>query len=95
MKDGVLIISTARGKIIDQKALIRALYEGKVAGAALDVFESEPLDTMNPLVAMDRVVLTPHLAASSEEAMRRMAIQVAEGVIKTLRGETPNHPVIT
>jgi phosphoglycerate dehydrogenase-like enzyme len=94
MKDGVYIVNTARGKIIDQEALIVALKEGKVAGAALDVFEKEPLDTENPLISMDNVILTPHLAASSEEAMRRMAVQVSEGVLKVLRGEAPKHPVV-
>ena len=94
MKDGVYIVNTARGKIIDQKALIVALKEGKVAGAALDVFEEEPLDAGNPLISMDNVILTPHLAASSEEAMMRMAVQVSEGVLKVLRGEIPDHPVL-
>jgi phosphoglycerate dehydrogenase-like enzyme len=95
MKDGVYIVNTARGRIIDQQALVEALEAGKVAGAALDVFEEEPLDPGNPLATMDNVILTPHLAASSEEAMRRMAVQVAEGVLKVLNGEVPDHPVVT
>jgi D-3-phosphoglycerate dehydrogenase len=94
MKDGVYIVNTARGRIIDQAALVEALKAGKVAGAALDVFEEEPLDPDSPLASMDNVVLTPHLAASSEEAMRRMAVQVAEGVLKVLKGEAPDHPVV-
>ncbi|MBQ03765.1 3-phosphoglycerate dehydrogenase [Candidatus Bathyarchaeota archaeon] len=93
MKDGVYIVNTARGQIIDQVALIAALNNGKIAGAGLDVFAEEPLDPRNPLVSMDNVVLTPHLAASSEEAMKRMAVQVAEGVLKVLKGETPDYPV--
>jgi len=93
MKNGVYIVNTARGKIVDEEALIEALESGKVAQAALDVFEAEPLDTGSPLASMDNVVLTPHLAASSEEAMMRMAVQVAEGVLKVLRGEAPDHPV--
>ena len=94
MKDGVYLVNTARGKIIDQSALIDALKMGKVAGAALDVFEEEPLNPSNPLASRDNVILTPHLAASSREAMRRMAVQVAEGVMAVLRGGIPESPVV-
>ncbi|MFB0557949.1 MAG: 2-hydroxyacid dehydrogenase, partial [Candidatus Bathyarchaeia archaeon] len=94
MKDGVYIVNTARGKVMDQEALIEVLKVGKVAGAALDVFEVEPLDPESPLASMDNIILTPHLGASSMEAMRRMAIQVAEGVLKVLRGEAPDYPVV-
>jgi glyoxylate reductase len=94
MKDGVYIVNTARGRIIDQTALVEALKSGKIAAAGLDVFEEEPLDPGSPLASMDNVVLTPHLAASSEEAMERMAVQVAEGVLKVLNGEAPDYPVV-
>jgi D-3-phosphoglycerate dehydrogenase len=94
MKDGVYIVNTARGRIIDQAALVDALRSGKIAAAGLDVFEEEPLDPGSPLASMDNVVLTPHLAASSEEAMERMAVQVAEGVLKVLNGEAPDYPVV-
>ncbi len=94
MKDGVYLVNTARGRIIDQTALVEALKSGKIAAAGLDVFEEEPLDPGSPLTSMDNVVLTPHLAASSEEAMERMAVQVAEGVLKVLNGEAPDYPVI-
>lgn len=94
MADGVYLVNTARGKVIDQRALVEALRAGKVAGAALDVFEVEPLDPADPLASMDNVILTPHLGASSREAMRRMAVQVAEGVVKVLRGGVPNSPVV-
>jgi len=73
MKDGVYIVNTARGRVIDQESLIESLRQGKVSGAALDVFEAEPLDPSSPLASMDNVILTPHLGASSDEAMRRMA----------------------
>jgi D-3-phosphoglycerate dehydrogenase len=95
MKDGVYIVNTARGRVINQKALVEALRSGKVAAAGLDVFEEEPLNPRSPLASMDNVVLTPHLAASSEEAMERMAIQVAEGVLKVLNGEAPDYPVVS
>lgn len=94
MKDGVFIVNTARGRVIDQEPLIEALRQKKVSGAALDVFEVEPLDPSSPLASMDNVILTPHLGASSNEAMRRMAVQAAEGTLKVLRGEAPNNPVV-
>jgi phosphoglycerate dehydrogenase-like enzyme len=95
LKSGkIAAVNTARGRIIDQTALIDALKSGKIAAAGLDVFEEEPLDPGSPLASMDNVVLTPHLAASSEEAMERMAVQVAEGVLKVLNGEAPDYPVV-
>ncbi len=78
MKKGVRIINCARGGIIDEHALADAIKEGIVAGAALDVFESEPIDKDNPLLALDEVVLTPHLGASTSEAQVNVAIAVAE-----------------
>jgi D-3-phosphoglycerate dehydrogenase len=94
MKDGVYIINTARGGIIVQEDLIEALSSGKVSGAALDVFEREPLEVESPLIGMDNVILTPHLGASSVEAMRRMAVEVAEGIIRISRGERPKNIVV-
>jgi D-3-phosphoglycerate dehydrogenase len=94
MKDGALLVNTARGRIIDQRALIDALRTGKVVGAALDVFEEEPLDPSNPLAAMDSVILTPHLGASSREAMKRMAVQVAQGVIDVSKNRIPENAVV-
>jgi len=79
MKYGVRIINSARGGIIDEEALFRALESGKVAGAALDVFEKEPPKD-NPLLKLDNVVVTPHLGASTEEAQVNVAIDVAETV---------------
>ncbi len=86
MKPGVRIINAARGALIDEDALIDALQEGKVAGAALDVLLMEPPDPDNPLLHMDNVVVTPHLAASTEEAQREVGIQVASQVVDALRG---------
>ena len=94
MKEGVLIVNTARGKIIDEKAMIEALKTGKIKAAALDVFENEPLSTTSPLCSMDNVILTPHLGASNLEGMQRMSQQVAEGVLKAIKGETPDNPVV-
>lgn len=78
MKKGVRIINCARGGIIDEEALVDAIKEEKVAGAALDVFEKEPLSAESPLLKLDNVVITPHLGASTEEAQINVAIEVAE-----------------
>ncbi|EEG79013.1 phosphoglycerate dehydrogenase [Dethiobacter alkaliphilus] len=86
MKDGVRIINCARGGLIDEEALYEALKSGKVAGAALDVFEEEPV-TCNPLCELSNVIVTPHLGASTEEAQVNVAVQVAEQVVNALQGE--------
>lgn len=85
MKPGVRIINCARGGIVDEGALYAALKEGKVAGAALDVFEKEPL-TESPLFSFPNVVVTPHLGASTVEAQLGVAEVVAEEVLVALRG---------
>jgi phosphoglycerate dehydrogenase-like enzyme len=94
MKKGAIIVNTARGRVIDEEALIRALKSGKVRATALDVFEKEPLPEDSPLRAMDNVILTPHLGASNREGMQRMAVQVAEGVYNVLTGLRPDNPVV-
>ena len=76
MRDGVRIVNAARGELVDEPALIEAIRSGKVAGAALDVFSSEPY--AGPLLELDEVVATPHLAASTEEAQDRAGVIVAE-----------------
>ncbi|MFA5145416.1 MAG: phosphoglycerate dehydrogenase [Candidatus Omnitrophota bacterium] len=78
MKKGVRIINCARGGIIDEQALINAVKEGKVAAAALDVFEKEPLSPDSELLKLDNIITTPHLGASTEEAQVNVAIEVAE-----------------
>lgn len=85
MKPGVRIINCARGGIIDEAALYAALKEGKVAGAALDVFEQEPL-TESPLFSLPNVVVTPHLGASTVEAQLGVAKVIAEEILVALRG---------
>ncbi|ATZ61067.2 MAG: phosphoglycerate dehydrogenase [Methanosarcinales archaeon Met12] len=84
MKGGVRIINCARGGIIDEKALYGAIKSGKVAGAALDVFEQEP-PVDSPLLELDSVIMTPHLGASTREAQINVAVSVAEGVIDALK----------
>lgn len=78
MKQGVRIINCARGGLIDERALLAAIREGTVAGAALDVFEEEPPPTDHPLLALDEVIVTPHLGASTAEAQEGVALTVAE-----------------
>ncbi|HZH29680.1 MAG TPA: phosphoglycerate dehydrogenase [Pyrinomonadaceae bacterium] len=78
MKPGVRIINCARGGLIDERALCEALAEGRVAGAALDVFEEEPLSRDNPLLQFEDVITTPHLGASTREAQEGVAVTVAE-----------------
>lgn len=89
-KDGVRVVNCARGGIINEKALVEALESGKVASAGLDVFEEEPAYN-NPLFKFKNVVVTPHLGADTTEAQYRVGVNIAEQVIKGLRGElVPN-----
>jgi D-3-phosphoglycerate dehydrogenase len=90
MKKGVLLINCARGGIINEKDLYEAIKEGKVAGAALDVFEKEPA-VGNPLLELDEVVSTPHLGASTGEAQENVAIAIAQQIVDyLLHGEARN-----
>ncbi len=89
MKDGVRLINCARGGVIDEAALVEAIRSGKVAGAALDVFAQEPLPPDHPLLALEEVVATPHLAASTEEAQAQVALAIAHQIADVLvRGIT-------
>jgi len=80
MKQGVFIVNTSRGALIDDAALVRALRSGHVAGAALDVYDPEPLPADSVLRGAPNVLLTPHLAASAQEAQTRVAIEIGEAV---------------
>jgi D-3-phosphoglycerate dehydrogenase len=96
MRDGVRLVNAARGELVDEEALVEALRSGKVAAAALDVFSEEPYS--GPLLELDNVVATPHLAASTEEAQDRAGVIVAEQVVAALEGalvtNAVNIPVI-
>ena len=85
MKDGVRIVNAARGGLVDEDALVRAISSGRVAGAALDVFETEPYS--GPLLGLPQVVVTPHLAGSTAEAQDRAGVVIAEQVAAALDGD--------
>jgi len=93
MKKGAIFINTARGPIVDEVALIEALSSGQLAGAGLDVYTEEPVSADNPLLKMDNVVLTPHMAAHTHDALRAMSL-VAEDVLRALEGEDPVYRVV-
>jgi D-3-phosphoglycerate dehydrogenase len=84
MRDGARLVNAARGALVDEEALVEALESGKLAGAALDVFSAEPYE--GPLLGLDQVVVTPHLAASTDEAQDRAGVIVAEQVVAALDG---------
>jgi D-3-phosphoglycerate dehydrogenase len=86
MKDGVRLVNVARGGIIQEVALTEAIRGGKVAGAAIDVWEQEPTPPDNPLAHLPQVVGTPHLGASTEEAQVGVAVDIAEQIVDVLQG---------
>ncbi|ASI99300.1 hydroxyacid dehydrogenase [Thermococcus celer] len=86
MKKSAILINAARGPVVDTKALVKALKEGWIAGAGLDVYEEEPLPKDHPLTKLDNVVLTPHIGASTVEAQMRAGVQVAEQIVDILKG---------
>src|SRR5437660_12458557 len=91
MRDGIRIVNAARGELVDEDALLDALRSGKVAGAARDVFSAEPYT--GPLLELDDVVVTPHLAASTDEAQDRAGVIVAEQVRAALEGDLVTNAV--
>ena len=90
MKPGSYLINCARGGVVDEKALYDALAEGKLAGAAVDVFEKEPPSKENKLLTLDNVVLSPHIGANTREAQIKAGTICAEQVMKVLSGEEPD-----
>jgi D-3-phosphoglycerate dehydrogenase len=93
MKSGAYLVNTSRGGLVDSAALLRALNEGEIAGAALDVLETEPPEAGDPLVTHERVLITPHAAWYSEESMETLKSEVAREVVRVLSGERPRSPV--
>ncbi len=87
------LINTARGDLVDTEALVRAVDEGRIAGAAIDVFPEEPPNMEDPLLHNDRIIVTPHLGASTAEAQERVAVDVAAQILAILRGEPAQYAV--
>jgi D-3-phosphoglycerate dehydrogenase len=87
-----VIINTSRGPVIDENALIDALQHGRIAGAALDVLEEEPIRPDHPFLGMDNVILTPHIAWYSEEAEAELRTKCARNVLDVLQGGKPSYP---
>jgi D-3-phosphoglycerate dehydrogenase len=94
MKRDALLINTARGPLIDEQALYKALKAGIIKGAALDVREKEPSGADDPLSTLQNIILTPHMAGSSDFTLLRMSETAAEEIIRVLRGEKPLHPYV-
>lgn len=93
MKDGVLLVNAARGGIVDEDALLKALDAGKVAGAAVDVFAKEPTPADHPVVAHPRVIATPHLGASTRQAQERVALTMCAQMVNFLKTGTIQNAV--
>jgi glyoxylate reductase len=92
MKPGCIIVNTSRGPVIEEMSLVRALTNGRIAGAGLDVYEQEP-DIVPDLLKMDNVVLAPHIASASYETRAKMCMMAAESLVATLKGERPRNLV--
>jgi D-3-phosphoglycerate dehydrogenase len=93
MKRGAFLVNASRGPVVDERALVEALQEGRLAGAALDVFELEPLALDSPLREMDSVFLSPHVAGVSEESEARLLETCAANMRRVLDGLDPHHVV--
>jgi len=93
MKPTAILVNTARGGIVDEAAVADSVKAGGLAGAGLDVVVDEPLKPSHPLNGVPNIILTPHMAGVTEEAMMRMAQDSAEDILRVLRGERPKFPV--
>jgi D-3-phosphoglycerate dehydrogenase len=86
MKDGAFLVNTARGDLMDESALADALRNGKLAGAAADVFHDDP-PVGSPLLTLDNFIATPHIGATTLEAVQRTSMMAAQNLVAVLRGE--------
>jgi D-3-phosphoglycerate dehydrogenase len=92
MRRGAVLIQASRGGVVDEDALTQALRSGHLAGAGIDVYGTEPPPEDHPFLSLENVVLTPHAAALTEQAMRRMAVDAATGILDVLAGADPSDP---
>jgi glyoxylate reductase len=91
MKQGAILVNTARGPVVDESALFHALKEGGLGAAGLDVFEQEPVGNDNPLLTLPNVTFLPHIGSATKESRRRMAEVAAMNILHVLKGERPEH----
>jgi D-3-phosphoglycerate dehydrogenase len=91
MKPTAFIINTSRGEVIQEDALVDALEHKKIAGAALDVFETEPPNAQNPLFQMENLIVTPHAAALTKDAVAQLAEGSAQNALNVLEGKQPSY----
>ncbi|HOJ11893.1 MAG TPA: phosphoglycerate dehydrogenase [Clostridiales bacterium] len=91
MKEGAVFINTARGALVDEKALYAALKSGKIAAAGLDVYEKEPVDINNPLLKLENVIATPHTAAETYETIDKVSMITAKAIIDYFNGKEPEN----
>jgi len=95
MRPSAFLINMARGAVVDHDALVRALREKWIAGAALDVYPHEPISPDDPLLELPNVILTPHIGSNTRRSMARMVRAAAEQVIQVLHGEPPDYGIVT
>ncbi|MCH8207091.1 MAG: 3-phosphoglycerate dehydrogenase [Chloroflexi bacterium] len=95
LKPTAFVVNTSDAALIDQRALVSALTEKRIAGAALDVFETHPIAPDNPLLSLDNVVLTPHLGGATEETVERHSSMMTDDILRFLDGQRPEHLVNT
>ncbi len=98
MKQNAILVNTSRGSVIDDEALIQALKSKRLKGAALDVFDTEPLPLGHPLLSLPkeikkRVIFTPHIGGMTRQSFRRMLTEAINNVLRVMRGEKPKYVV--
>ena len=87
LRPSAVLVNTARGGVVDETALVKALTEGRIAAAGIDVFDEEPPSAHNPLLALDQVILSPHIAGLTAECGERMAIASVQNVLDFFAGK--------
>jgi glyoxylate reductase len=93
MKPAAVLVNVAQGGIVDERELAKALLSGRIAGAALDVWESEPVPPDNPLLRLENVIATPHVGAGTRETLSRVLGMAFANIQRVSQGETPHHVV--